>query len=182
MQNIGRTNYCGELDVNHVGQYVSVCGWVHNRRDFGGVIFLEIRDRSGILQAVVGPETPAAFAQAERARKEYVVKVSGQIRMRPAGTENAAHATGKVELSVQEIDIINTTAALAFYPNESQQLNEDVRLKYRYLDLRRPEMLQRLQFRAKVIKILRDYLDAHNFIDVETPILTKATPEGARDY
>lgn len=182
MQNIARTNYCGELDTKNVGQIVSVCGWVHNRRDFGGLIFLEMRDRSGVLQAVVGPEIAAAFASAEKVRREYVLRVTGTIRVRPAGTENLAYPTGQIELAIQEIDVINPTIALPFYPDENQQIGEETRLKYRYLDLRRPEMFKRMQFRANVIKILRDYLHALNFIDVETPILTKATPEGARDY
>jgi aspartyl-tRNA synthetase len=182
MQNIARTNYCGELDTKNVGQTVSVCGWVHNRRDFGGLIFLEMRDRSGVLQAVVGPEVAVAFASAEKVRREYVLRVTGTIRVRPVGTENSAYPTGQIELAIADIDVINPTVALPFYPDENQQIGEETRLKYRYLDLRRPEMFKRMQFRANVIKILRDYLHALNFIDVETPILTKATPEGARDY
>lgn len=182
MQQVSRTAYCGELDTKNVGQQVTVCGWVHNRRDFGGVIFLEMRDRSGLLQAVVGPEVAAAFEVAGKARKEYVLRISGNIRMRPEGTENPDLPTGKIELAIAAIDLINPTAPLAFYPDDNQQIGEETRLKYRYLDLRRPEMFKRMQFRANVIKILRDYLHELNFIDVETPILTKATPEGARDY
>ncbi len=182
MQNISRTNYCGELDTKHIGQKVTVCGWVHNRRDFGGLIFLEMRDRSGVLQAVVGPEVAGAFEVAGKARKEYVLRVTGTIRARPAGTENPAYGTGQIELVMQEVDLINPTGALPLYPDDNQQIGEETRLKYRYLDLRRPEMFRRLQFRANVVKILRDYLHDLNFIDVETPILTKATPEGARDY
>lgn len=182
MQNIGRTHYCGELNTGHIGQQVSVCGWVHNRRDFGGLLFLEMRDRSGVLQTVIGPDAEDVFKNAERARKEYVLRVTGIIHERPAGTENAAYATGKIELVIKALEIINPTIPLAFYPDDNQQIGEETRLKYRYLDLRRPEMFKRLQFRANVIKLLRDYLHAKNFIDVETPILTKATPEGARDY
>lgn len=182
MQDIARTHYCGEINKELIGQQISVCGWVHNRRDLGGVIFLEIRDRSGLLQAVVGPEAEAAFKAAERARKEYVLKITGIVQLRPAGTENKTSATGLVELVVQELHIINATAPLAFYPDDNQNVGEETRLKYRYIDLRRPEMFKQLKFRADVVKILRDYLHDHNFIDVETPILTKATPEGARDY
>ncbi len=182
MQNIARTHYCGEVEHLHLEQQVSVCGWVHNRRDLGGVIFLEIRDRSGLLQAVVSPDIAEAFKSAERARKEYVVRVAGVIKARPVGTENTSTATGLIELVASELDIINPTVPLTFYPDDNQNVGEETRLKYRYIDLRRPEMFKRMQFRANVIKILRDYLHDNNFIDVETPILTKATPEGARDY
>jgi len=182
MQNIARTHYCGEVEKLHLEQQVSVCGWVHNRRDLGGVIFLEIRDRSGVLQAVVSPDATAAFKSAERARKEYVMRVTGVVKPRPAGTENTTTATGLIELVATAVEIINPTVPLTFYPDDNQNVGEETRLKYRYIDLRRPEMFKRMQFRANVIKILRDYLHAHNFIDVETPILTKATPEGARDY
>ncbi len=182
MQQVSRTAYCGEVDTNKIGQQLTICGWVHNRRDFGGVIFLEMRDRSGLLQCVVGPETAIAFETAGKTRKEYVLRISGTIRQRPEGTENPDAPTGKIELAIQEIDLINATTPLAFYPDDNQQIGEETRLKYRYLDLRRPHMFKRMQFRANVIKILRDYLHELNFIDVETPILTKATPEGARDY
>jgi aspartyl-tRNA synthetase len=182
MQDIGRTNYCGEIEKLHIGQQISVCGWVHNRRDLGGVIFLEMRDRTGILQVVVSPEDAEAFKAAERARREYVLKITGVVRPRPAGTENTNIATGLFEVAAQTVFIISSTSTLPFYPDDNQQVGEEARLKYRYIDLRRPEMFKRLQFRARVVKILRDYLDAHGFIDVETPILTKATPEGARDY
>lgn len=182
MQNIARTHYCGEIEKLHLEQQVSVCGWVHNRRDLGGVIFLEIRDRSGVLQAVVSPDAATAFKTAERARKEYVVRVTGIIKPRPVGTENAATVTGLIELVASDVEIINSTVPLPFYPDDNQHVGEETRLKYRYIDLRRPEMFKRMQFRANVIKILRDYLHTNNFIDVETPILTKATPEGARDY
>lgn len=182
MQNIGRTHYCGELETKHVGQEVSVCGWVHNRRDFGGLIFIELRDRSGVLQAVVGPEVAAAFEVAGKVRKEYVLRITGKIRLRPEGTENASYATGKIELVIADINLINATVPLPFYPDDNQQIGEETRLKYRYIDLRRTEMFKRLQFRANVSKLIRDYLHDLNFVDVETPILTKATPEGARDY
>lgn len=182
MQNVARTDYCGELTTQQIGKNVSVCGWVHNRRDLGGLIFLEVRDRSGLLQAVIDPAVSAAFKLGERARKEYVIKATGTIRQRPQGTENSAMPTGQIELAVSDLNIINPTVPLTFYPDDNQQIGEETRLKYRYLDLRRPDMFKRMRFRANVIKILRDYLHARNFIDVETPILTKATPEGARDY
>lgn len=176
-----RTNYCAELTEKLIGQQVRICGWVHYRRDFGGLIFLEMRDRSGLVQAVVNPGTES-FNAAQRARKEYVLCISGTVQARPDGTVNADLPTGKIELVVDNLEILNSTIPLPFYPDDNQTVTEEVRLKYRYLDLRRSEMFQRFQLRAKVNKILRDYLDAHGFIEVETPILTKATPEGARDY
>lgn len=182
MQKIARTSFGGELGEAQIGAQVTVCGWVHNRRDFGGVIFLEIRDRSGLIQAVVSPENSEAFKVAERARKEYVLRASGIVHPRPQGTENPDSPTGKIEIVISELEIINSTVPLPFYPDDNQNVSEEVRLKYRYIDLRRPEMFKRLKFRAKVCKILRDYLDENQFIEVETPILTKATPEGARDY
>ncbi len=182
MQSLMRTIFCGELTVQHIDQSVSICGWVHNRRDLGGVIFLEMRDRSGLVQCVVNPETAEAFVHAERVRKEYVLQVQGVVRRRPVGTENTAQPTGQIEVAISLVNIINSTVPLAFYPDDNQTTSEEVRLKYRYIDLRRPEMFKRLQFRANVNKILRDYLHAQNFVEIETPILTKATPEGARDY
>lgn len=176
-----RTKYCGELTEQHIGQQVSICGWVHFRRDFGGLIFLEMRDRSGLVQTVINPDL-VTFKEAERARKEYVLTISGVVKARPEGTVNANLPTGKIEVVVQDLKILNATMPLPFYPDDNQSVTEEVRLKYRFLDLRRNEMLQRIQLRAKVNKILRDYLDQHGFIEVETPILTKATPEGARDY
>lgn len=179
---VSRTAFCGELGPSNIGQKVTICGWVHNRRDLGGVIFLEMRDRSGLLQSVVAPEVKEAFAIAERVRKEYVLCISGKIQERPKGTENKELVTGAIELVVDQIEMINATVPLPFYPDDTQQVGEETRLKYRYIDLRREEMFKRMQFRSSVVKILRDYLHAQNFIEVETPILTKATPEGARDY
>lgn len=176
-----RTNYCGELTEQHIGQQVQIGGWVHFRRDFGGLIFLEMRDRTGLVQSVVNPDSPA-FKLAERARKEYVLAIKGVVQARPQGTVNAALPTGKIEVVIQELEILNGTMPLPFYPDDNQPVTEEVRLKYRFLDLRRTEMFNKIQMRAKVTKIMRDYLDQHGFIDVETPILTKATPEGARDY
>jgi aspartyl-tRNA synthetase len=182
MQDVTRTIYAGEISEAHIGQQVTVCGWVHNRRDFGGVNFLEVRDRSGLIQAVVGPETPSAFEIAARARKEYVVRVIGTVRLRPEGTINAELPTGTIEIGISQMQIISTTVPLPFYPDDNQNVSEEVRLKYRYIDLRRPEMFRRLQMRSKVTSFFRNFLDDRNFFDIETPILTKATPEGARDY
>jgi len=178
-----RTYYCGELRESHIGSQVIICGWVHYRRDLGGLIFLEIRDRTGLVQTVFSPQLSAdLFATAEKIRKEFVVKVQGTVRARPAGTENETSPTGKIEISVDALDILNTAEPPPFYPDDNQTVGEEVRLKYRYLDLRRPEMFQRLKFRTEVVRHLRQYLDEHGFLDIETPILTKATPEGARDY
>lgn len=179
-----RTHYCSELNDASVGKTVSVCGWVHYRRDLGGLIFLEIRDRSGLVQAVFSPEvqTKALFQQAEQIRKEYVVCITAEVRLRPEGTENKNSPSGKIELAVSALDIISKAEPLPFYPDEHQNISEEVRLKYRYLDLRRPEMFYRLKFRSDAIRMMRTFFDNHGFLDVETPILTKATPEGARDY
>lgn len=182
MQNVTRTNYCADINESQIGVQVTVCGWVHNRRDFGGVIFLEVRDRTGLLQAVISPDQPGAFKLAERARKEYVVRVTGLVRYRPEGTVNHELPTGTIELDIQDLEIINATIALPFYPDDNQQISEEVRLKYRYLDLRRADMFRNLQFRSKVTTFVRNFMDQNGFLDIETPILTKATPEGARDY
>ena len=182
MDKLTRTNYCGELRVGHVGTLVTVCGWLHNRRDFGGLIFLEVRDRSGLVQAVVAPETAEAFKLGERARKEYVLQVIGKVRSRPEGTVNKDLPSGAIEIEVESLEIINSTIPLPFYPDDYQKVSEEVRLKYRYIDLRRPEMFRRLNMRSKITMFVRNFLDQRNFLDVETPILTKATPEGARDY
>jgi aspartyl-tRNA synthetase len=182
MQNIARTDYCGELGVEHIGSKVTVCGWLHNRRDFGGVIFLEMRDRTGLVQAVIAPEIAEAFKLAERARKEYVLRVTGKVRARPTGTDNDDMLTGKIEIAIEQVEILSASVPLPFYPDDYQKVSEEVRLKYRYLDLRRPEMFWRLKIRSKITTFCRNYFDQNGFIDVETPILTKATPEGARDY
>lgn len=178
-----RTLYCGELNESHIGKTVEICGWVHYRRDLGGLIFLEIRDRSGLVQVVFSPdEKKEVFATAEMMRKEFVVRVVGVVRQRPAGTENLAQPTGKIELTVNEVEILSTSEPPPFYPAEHQNVSEETRLKYRYLDLRRTEMHHRFKFRSQVTKALRQFLDANGFLDIETPILTRATPEGARDY
>lgn len=179
-----RSVYCGALKEEHIGQSVTICGWVHYRRDLGGLIFLEIRDLTGLVQTVFTPsdETQEVFTKATGIRREFVVRIQGKVKKRPEGTENENQPTGRIEISVEALEILSAAQPLPFYPDEHQTVNEDTRLRYRYLDLRRPEMLERFQFRSKVTRVLRNYLDSHRFLDIETPILTKATPEGARDY
>ncbi len=175
-----RSHYCGEINESLVGQEIEVCGWVHRRRDHGGVIFIDLRDREGILQVVFDPDRAEIFAQAERIRSEYVLKVKGLVRPRPEGTVNPNMGTGQIEVLAHELEILNKSETPPFHHDE--QANEDIRLKYRYLDLRRENMLGNLMLRHKVTVAMRNYLDADGFIDVETPMLTRATPEGARDY
>ncbi len=175
-----RTHYCGEIDEALVGQEIEVCGWVHRRRDHGGVIFIDLRDREGLLQVVFDPDRPEIFAEAERIRSEYVLKVKGLVRPRPEGTVNPKMRTGKVEVLAHELATLNPSETPPFHHDEPA--NEDIRLKYRYLDLRRENMLGNLRLRHRVTKAMRDFLDANGFVDVETPMLTRATPEGARDY
>jgi len=176
-----RTHYCGQVTESLTGQTVHVCGWVHRRRDHGGVIFIDLRDREGLLQVVFDPDTAEVFAQAERLRSEYVVRITGKVRPRPAGTENVNLATGKIELLAQGIELLNKSETPPFQLDDDT-VGEETRLKYRYIDLRRPLMQQNLRLRHDVIRRIRNYMDAQGFIDVETPILTRATPEGARDY
>jgi aspartyl-tRNA synthetase len=175
-----RTHYCGEVNERLVGSTVSVAGWVHRRRDHGGVIFVDLRDRSGLLQLVFDPDAAAVFAEAERVRGEWVLKVEGTVRLRPEGTVNANLASGKVELLATAIEVLNRSEPLPFQLDE--EVREETRLKYRYVDLRRDVMQHRLRLRHAVTRAMREYLDGHGFVDVETPMLTKATPEGARDY
>ena len=175
-----RTKYCGELNVSNVGETISVAGWVHRRRDHGGVIFVDLRDTSGLLQLVFNPEDKDLFSQAEKFRSEFVLSVTGIIRKRPEGTINPEMPTGEIELLAQSGHVLNVSKTPPFHHDE--HANEDVRLRYRYLDLRRSEMANKLKRRHTVIRSLRDFLDNHDFVDIETPILTKATPEGARDY
>jgi aspartyl-tRNA synthetase len=177
-----RSHYCGELNESFVGQTVTLCGWVHRRRDHGGVIFLDLRDREGITQLVFDPDSQASFAAAEQVRSEYVLQVTGLVRARPEGTINAEMSTGAIEMLGQQLVILNTAKTPPFQLDEHADVGEDVRLRYRYIDLRRPEMMARLQFRSKVTNTIRNYLDSNGFLDIETPILTRATPEGARDY
>jgi aspartyl-tRNA synthetase len=175
-----RSHYCGQVDAALAEKEVEVAGWVHRRRDHGGVIFVDLRDREGLLQVVFDPEEAAVFAQAERLRNEFVIRVKGRVRARPAGTANTHLASGAVELVAKEIEILNRSEPLPFQLDET--VNEELRLKYRYLDLRREVMSQRLRLRHRITRAMRSFLDEHGFIDLETPMLTKATPEGARDY
>ena len=175
-----RTHYCGEVDEALVGETVAVAGWVHRRRDHGGVIFVDLRDREGLLQVVIDPDTPQAFAAAEHLGREYCLRISGTVRRRPAGTANANLPSGQVEVLASELEILNASDTPPFALDED--VGEEARLKYRYIDLRRDVMQRRLRLRHTVTRAMRDYLDGHGFVDLETPMLTKATPEGARDY
>ena len=177
-----RTNYCGELGKDFAGKSVTVCGWVHRRRDHGGVIFLDLRDTTGMVQIVVNPEQADSFTVADNVRSEYVLKVTGQVEERPQDSENLTLATGEIELRCEEIVVLNTAETPAFPLDQSSNVGEDVRLKNRTLDLRRPEMQNNLRLKSKLTKAIRDYLESESYMDIETPILTKATPEGARDY
>ncbi len=178
-----KTHSCGELNRMHVGAEVTLAGWVDRRRDHGGLIFIDLRDREGVVQVVFNPETSKACHEtASEMRSEYVVSVKGQVALRPSGTENPKLPTGDVEVIAQDTAILSPSKTPPFYINEDTEVEESLRLKYRYLDLRRPRMLKSLVFRHKVVKFIRDFLDARGFIEVETPILIKSTPEGARDY
>jgi aspartyl-tRNA synthetase len=175
-----RSHYCGQVDEKLIGQTVEAAGWVHRRRDHGGIIFVDLRDREGLLQVVFDPDAAEVFHEAERLRNEFVIRVKGRVRERPAGTVNANLASGRVELLASELELLNRSEPLPFQLDE--QVGEEVRLKYRYLDLRREVMSQRLRLRHRITRAMRTFLDGHGFIDLETPMLTKATPEGARDY
>src|SRR5688500_10988116 len=175
-----RTHYCGEVDETLAGRTIAVAGWVHRRRDHGGVIFVDLRDRSGLLQAVFDPDTADAFKAAEHLGREFCIQVQGQLRPRPAGTVNANLASGQVELLASKLVILNPSATPPFTLDE--EVGEELRLKHRYIDLRRDIMQQRLRRRHAITRAMREYLDEHHFVDIETPMLTKATPEGARDY
>ncbi|MCF6767283.1 aspartate--tRNA ligase [Thiotrichales bacterium 19S11-10] len=177
-----RTQYCGEVTEQFLEQPVEICGWVHRRRDHGGVIFLDIRDRSGLVQLVFEPENKVLFNQADHLRNEYVIKATGNVRLRPDGQDNPNLITGKIEIVGESLEVLNTADTLPFQIDEHQKVGEEVRLKHRYIDLRRPEMQQRFFKRAKITRFIREFLDHHRFTDIETPVLTKATPEGARDY
>ncbi|HVT63191.1 MAG TPA: amino acid--tRNA ligase-related protein, partial [Legionellaceae bacterium] len=177
-----RSQECIQVNESLVGQNVTVCGWVHNRRDHGGVIFLDIRDHSGLLQVVYEPENQAVFAIAETLRHEYVVRISGKVRPRPAGMQNDNLPTGRIEVLASDLDILNQAQTPPFLPDDFQMVGEDLRYRYRYLDLRRPQMQANLKLRHHLTRVIREYLNAEDFIDIETPMLTKATPEGARDY
>jgi aspartyl-tRNA synthetase len=176
-----RSHYCGQLNESFIKETVTVCGWVHRRRDHGGVIFIDLRDKAGIVQVVFDPETAEIFALAQRVRNEYVLQIQGQIRHRPAGTENPELPTGQVEILAQQLEILNTAETPPFQLDEDN-VSEEVRLRYRYLDLRRPQMQSRIQLRAQINSLIRNFLADNEFLEIETPMLTKATPEGARDY
>ena len=177
-----RSNYCGELSKKHIDNIVTVCGWVHRRRDHGGVIFLDVRDKTGIVQVVVNPENKKPFSLAEKIRSEFVLKISGKVNERPEDAENADLTTGVIEIIADEIIVLNEAETPAFPLDQSAEVSEEVRLKNRTLDLRRPEMQKNLETKSKISQIVRKELEKKDFIDIETPILTKATPEGARDY
>ncbi|HCL72044.1 MAG TPA: aspartate--tRNA ligase, partial [Gammaproteobacteria bacterium] len=177
-----RSYYCGELNDSHVDQEITLYGWVHRRRDHGGVIFLDLRDREGVAQVVFDPDTEASFASAESVRSEFVLEVRGKVRLRPEGTINEDMPTGKIEVLGKELTILNAAKTPPMQLDEYADVGEDVRLHYRYIDLRRPEMMEKLRFRSKVANTVRNFLDGNGFLDIETPLLTKATPEGARDY
>ncbi|QIX76959.1 aspartate--tRNA ligase [Serratia marcescens] len=175
-----RTEYCGQLNLSHVGQEVTLCGWVNRRRDLGGLIFIDMRDREGIVQVFFDPDQKVAFDKAYDLRNEFCIQIVGTVRARPDSQINKDMATGEVEVFAHALEIINRSEPL---PLDSNQVNsEEARLKYRYLDLRRPEMAERLKTRAKITSFVRRFMDSHGFLDIETPMLTKATPEGARDY
>ncbi|MFA5960285.1 MAG: aspartate--tRNA ligase [Tatlockia sp.] len=177
-----RSHYCTDINEKALGQTLSICGWVHNRRDHGGVIFLDIRDRSGLVQVVFEPENVSVFTVAETLRHEFVVRVEGVVRSRPEGMINDKMATGRIELLGAQLEILNQAQTPPFLPDDFQSINEDLRYRYRYLDLRRSGMQHNLMLRHRLIRIMREYLNEQQFVDIETPMLTKATPEGARDY
>jgi aspartyl-tRNA synthetase len=176
-----RSHYCGELNTAHLDQEVTLCGWVHRRRDHGGVIFVDLRDHTGLIQVVFDPDTPEIFATAERIRNEFVLQVTGRVRHRPEGTVNPDLPTGEVEVLGLRLEVLNAAETPPFQLDDDD-VQEETRLRFRYVDLRRPDMQDRLRLRARITRQLREYLDSHGFIDVETPILTRSTPEGARDY
>jgi len=176
-----RSHYCGELNSDHIDQEVSLCGWVHRRRDHGGVIFIDLRDREGIAQIVFDPDRPEPFQVADSVRNEFVIRITGKVRNRPEGTINPDMSTGEIEVLGYKIDILNKANTPPFQLDDDH-VHDDVKLKYRYVDLRRPQMQRNLRMRSAVVKQMRDFLDSRGFLDIETPMLTKATPEGARDY
>jgi aspartyl-tRNA synthetase len=176
-----RTHYSGQLNVNHLGQTVTLCGWAHRRRDHGGVIFIDLRDREGIAQVVCDPDRADMFAIAESVRNEFVLKITGRVRRRPEGTENKNMTSGEIEILCQEIEVLNVSVTPPFQLDEDN-LSENVRLTHRVVDLRRPQMQKNMMLRYRTARAFRRFLDDHGFIDIETPMLTKSTPEGARDY
>ena len=177
-----RSHLCGQMRDVHIGEDVSLCGWVHRRRDHGGVIFLDLRDYSGIVQVVFDPDTQESFQLADQVRHEYVIQVTGRVRARGGDAVNPNMDTGRVEVLGQTLIILNQAETPPFQLDEYSNAGEDIRLRYRYLDLRRPEMQDRLRLRSRAMHLIRQYLEERDFVDIETPILTRATPEGARDY
>ncbi|KEI72422.1 aspartate--tRNA ligase [Endozoicomonas elysicola] len=177
-----RSHYCGELNLSHDGQEVTLCGWVHRRRDHGGVIFLDLRDREGLAQVVVDPDTEEAFTLADKARSEYVLKITGIVRPRPEGTVNTNMSTGAIEVLGKQVEILNQAQTPPFQIEGYTDVGEDVRLRNRVIDLRRPEMQEKLILRSKATSVVRRFMEDNGFLDIETPMLTRATPEGARDY
>ena len=177
-----RTNYCGDIRAAHVGQEITLCGWADRRRDHGGVIFIDLRDRQGLVQVVFDPDSGDHFQMADRVRNEYVLRVRGRVRARSESTVNPGMGTGEVEIYGLELEILNTSDTPPFQLDEHARVGEETRLRYRYLDLRRPEMLSNLRLRSEITLAIRNFLGADGFMEVETPILTRATPEGARDY
>ena len=176
-----RTHYCGAVSAADIGNTVTLCGWAHRRRDHGGVIFIDLRDREGMMQVVIDPDTPEAFKLAEDVRSEFVLKIEGLVRARPAGTENPNMPTGMVEMLTKKLEVLNPSLTPPFQIDDDN-INENIRLQYRYLDLRREPMQKNMRLRYRVSKIMRDYLDVNGFMEIETPMLTRSTPEGARDY
>ncbi|MET0026660.1 MAG: aspartate--tRNA ligase [Candidatus Thiodiazotropha sp.] len=177
-----RSHYCGQINSSHIDQEVELCGWVHRRRDHGGVIFIDLRDREGLVQVVYDPDLPEMFSLAEGVRNEFVLRIKGRVRARPEGTVNKDLPTGEIEILGLELEILNRAETPPFQLDEHEKASEEIRLRYRYIDLRRPEMLEKIRIRSRVTQALRRFLDAEGFLDIETPMLTKATPEGARDY
>ncbi len=177
-----RSHYCGQINASHIDQEVELCGWVHRRRDHGGVIFIDLRDREGLVQVVYDPDLADVFAMAEQVRNEFVLRITGRVRARPEGTVNTDLPTGEIEILGLKLEVLNRADTPPFQLEEHEKASDEIRLRYRYIDLRRPEMQARLRTRSSVTRILRDYLDSEGFLDIETPMLTKATPEGARDY
>ena len=177
-----RSHYCGQINASHIDQEVELFGWVHRRRDHGGVIFIDLRDREGLVQVVYDPDLPEVFSVAEQVRNEFVLRIKGKVRARPEGTVNPELPTGEIEILGLELEVMNRAETPPFQLDEHEKASEEIRLRYRYIDLRRPEMLERIKLRAAVTRSLRNYLDGHGYLDIETPMLTKATPEGARDY
>ena len=183
MRYIYRTHTCGELNASNIGEQVTLAGWVNRRRDHGGLVFLDIRDRYGITQVISDPErAPEVHRIASELRSEYVVQISGKVVARLAGTENQNLSTGAIEIAADAIAILNPSRTTPFPISDNIQVDESLRLKYRYLDLRRPSMQNNMILRHRVVKAIRDYLDERGFLEIETPILMKSTPEGARDY